>query len=427
MAVTGARIVIGLLVAVAVCTPIGDLADAADQHEQVEQELETVRKGIELHSAREEERAQKIRKLMEEVRALDARLLTSSRNSRTLQADESELEAEFQAHRDRLDTLEQEYTKQRTLLARRLSSIYKRGRFGSSRVLLQAATSSEPLRMARYLAAVSKADSAAFADYESVRRRHETAIADLEAQRQRLTDKQVALAEESKRYESTRGEKKTLLANVEKDLAADRSKLERLKATETELQKVLAATPPSEPEAVELAARVEPERETDTRGGQPGKRPQASDEPGPLARLFRSQHSELPFRKRQGDLQVPVRGTIVARFGERPLREGPKLQGVLVSAGRDYQITAVAGGEVVFAGPFPGLGNTLIINHGDRYHSVYAHLDSIQYEVGARVKENQIVGSVSKSNPTLHFELRAEGKALNPEPWFRGGYAAFQP
>jgi len=176
---------------------------------------------------------------------------------------------------------------------------------------------------------------------------------------------------------------------------------------------------------MELAARVEPKQERSGAGADKAR--QATDEPGPLARLFRSQHSNLPFRKRQGDLQVPLRGKIVARFGERPLSEGPKLQGVLVNAGRSYQITAVASGEVVFAGPFPGLGNTLIINHGDRYHSVYAHLDTVQYEVGARVKENQVIGAVSQSNPTLHFELRAEGKALNPEPWFRGGYAAFQP
>ena len=123
---------------------------------------------------------------------------------------------------------------------------------------------------------------------------------------------------------------------------------------------------------------------------------------------------------------MPVRGKIVSRYGEKR-ESGPSLQGVLVRAHGDYQVTSVAGGEVVFSGPFPGLGKTLIINHGARFHTVYAHLDIIQHEVGGRVKENEIIGTLARSEPTLHFELRAEGKATDPAPWFPGGYDAFTP
>ena len=91
----------------------------------------------------------------------------------------------------------------------------------------------------------------------------------------------------------------------------------------------------------------------------------------------------------------------------------------------DRRVMTVAEGEVVFAGPFPGLGNTIILNHGDRYHTVYAHLSSIAHEVGQKVRQNEMIGSLAASDPMLHFEIRSEGKAVDPVPWLAGGEAAF--
>jgi septal ring factor EnvC (AmiA/AmiB activator) len=97
----------------------------------------------------------------------------------------------------------------------------------------------------------------------------------------------------------------------------------------------------------------------------------------------------------------------------------------MVRAEGDRRVVTVAEGEVVFAGPFPGLGNTIILNHGDRYHTVYAHLSSVAHEVGQKVRQNEVIGALAAADPMLHFELRSEGKAVDPLPWFAGGEAAF--
>ncbi len=126
----------------------------------------------------------------------------------------------------------------------------------------------------------------------------------------------------------------------------------------------------------------------------------------------------------KGELAAPVRGEILSTYGQKRA-SGRVQQGVLVRAGGDMQVASVAGGEIVFSGPFPGLGNTIIINHGDRFHTVYAHLDGLQHEVGERVRANEVVGTLASSEPVLHFELRAQGKAVDPTAWFAGGYSAF--
>jgi septal ring factor EnvC (AmiA/AmiB activator) len=152
----------------------------------------------------------------------------------------------------------------------------------------------------------------------------------------------------------------------------------------------------------------------------------AKPEPAPaVARRFHAEHANSPFEQRKGDLEVPVRGTLL-RAGEEG-RASAGSHALLVRSDADRQVVAVARGEVVFAGPFPGLGRTVIINHGDRFHTVYAHLESIACEVGARVRESEVVGTLTASQPTLRFELRAAGKTQDALAWFKGGKEAFVP
>jgi septal ring factor EnvC (AmiA/AmiB activator) len=91
-------------------------------------------------------------------------------------------------------------------------------------------------------------------------------------------------------------------------------------------------------------------------------------------------------------LEVPVRGAVTSGF-EGQGESGSRVHGLTIRGEHDQHVLAVARGEVVFSGPFPGLGNTLIINHGGRYHTVYAHLDKILREVGARVRENEVIAT----------------------------------
>ncbi len=121
--------------------------------------------------------------------------------------------------------------------------------------------------------------------------------------------------------------------------------------------------------------------------------------------------------KRQGKLGWPAVGTLCARFGLRiDSLYGTKtrVQGIDITCSRGAPARAAYEGRVSFAERFMGYGKMVILDHGERLHSVYSRLDSIAVAVGARVSPGQVVGFVSD---TLHFEVRKEGKSVDPLEW----------
>jgi septal ring factor EnvC (AmiA/AmiB activator) len=114
-----------------------------------------------------------------------------------------------------------------------------------------------------------------------------------------------------------------------------------------------------------------------------------------------------------------VAGKVVANYGQQH-KSGATYRGVILRATHAAPITAVAAGSVSFAGVLPGLGNTVIVNHGRRYHTVYARLGSVRVKEGQSVGGGTELGALPEDNADMHFELRDQGKAIDPLPWLRG-------
>ncbi len=119
----------------------------------------------------------------------------------------------------------------------------------------------------------------------------------------------------------------------------------------------------------------------------------------------------------KGKLPWPYYGTVVARFGTK---QDPKYNTKIRNSGIDIQtpkgadIKAIAQGRVVYADRFMGYGNMVILDHGDGYYSLYSNLSDMSASVGANIEQGEIVGS---STAILHFELRSEGKPVDPLLW----------
>jgi murein DD-endopeptidase MepM/ murein hydrolase activator NlpD len=104
--------------------------------------------------------------------------------------------------------------------------------------------------------------------------------------------------------------------------------------------------------------------------------------------------------------------------GKRAFHEG------IDFAGRaDSEVVAVAAGVVVWSGSRWGFGNTVEVNHGNGYSTLYAHNKKNLVKVGETVKKGQVLallGSTGRSNgPHVHFEVRRNGKAVNPIKFVR--------
>ncbi|BAN25850.1 M23 family metallopeptidase [Caballeronia insecticola] len=92
--------------------------------------------------------------------------------------------------------------------------------------------------------------------------------------------------------------------------------------------------------------------------------------------------------------------------------------GIDLVAPTGTSILAAGGGRVIYAGPMPGYGNTVEIDHGNGFITRYAHASKIVVHVGQRVQPREAiakVGSTGRSTgPHLHFEVRVGGQPVNP-------------
>jgi murein DD-endopeptidase MepM/ murein hydrolase activator NlpD len=104
--------------------------------------------------------------------------------------------------------------------------------------------------------------------------------------------------------------------------------------------------------------------------------------------------------------------------GKRAFHEGIDFAGRASS-----EVVAAAAGVVVWSGSRWGFGNAVEINHGNGYSTLYAHNKKNLVKVGETVKKGQVLallGSTGRSNgPHVHFEVRRNGKAVNPMKFVR--------
>jgi len=128
-----------------------------------------------------------------------------------------------------------------------------------------------------------------------------------------------------------------------------------------------------------------------------------------------------PFGRVKGKLPWPVKGALLARFGQ--LRSGGPLkwQGVVIGANRGTQVRALFPGRVVYADWLPGLGLLLVLDHGGGYMSLYGHNEQLYRRVGDRVAAGDALAAVGDAagfgKPGLYLEIRKGRQALDPAAW----------
>ena len=122
--------------------------------------------------------------------------------------------------------------------------------------------------------------------------------------------------------------------------------------------------------------------------------------------------------QKQGRLSQPVNGSISGRFGEnRP--NGGIWKGLFFSC-NNTTVQNISDGNVIYAAFLQGYGNTVIIDHGEGYLSIYTGLSSISVSAGNTVSTGQTIGISGKlpnGQNGLYFEIRYHNQAMNPLSW----------
>ena len=174
----------------------------------------------------------------------------------------------------------------------------------------------------------------------------------------------------------------------------------------------------------DLLGRIEKQRIEKQKEEQRRREAQRKHEEKKSADLIKSETNAITniasgFIKAKGSLPLPVRGTIVARYGDQRVK-GVSSKGLTIATRERAQVISPFDGVVVFAGPFRGYGDMIIVEHGDDYLSLLAGLGSIDVELGQMLLAGEPVGQMPSQGETeLYIEIRKNNQPINPAAWFK--------
>jgi septal ring factor EnvC (AmiA/AmiB activator) len=123
----------------------------------------------------------------------------------------------------------------------------------------------------------------------------------------------------------------------------------------------------------------------------------------------------------KGRLFWPLKGKHIQRFGSK--KNGQKMTGTLIASKEGNDVLAIAKGRVVFSDWLRGFGLLLIIDHGEGYMSLYGYNQALYLEVGDALPSREVIAISGKnsgeSKGSLYFELRYQGKSIDPRSWLK--------
>ncbi len=376
-----------------------DSAESVRLEAQKRKELEDVKRQAQEKRAAAGKLKGQETKVLGELRRTDRELSRTRGRLRSLQQRKSKLGAQLEVTRASLERSIQNLQSQRGRLRRRLREVYKFGPARELESLLSTRSFAELMTRWDFLTMVAQQDRVLF----------ETVRAEKEEVEQNKSQLETHIDQVQKNEKQTSKES-TKLSSLRQDRAATVKKIQTQRAT---YEAAAAELERSARRIQSLLAQIERRRREDNdRARALGRDPQPYSG---------------DFAKGLGQLDWPVRGEIVGRFG---LEVHPRFKtqirndGLDIAAAVGTAVRAVAKGRVDAADEdFEGIGGIVVLNHGDGYYTLYSHLSEISVRSGQEVLPGQSVGRVgdegSLKGPMLHFEVRKGTAPQNPETWLR--------
>lgn len=307
-----------------------------------------------------------------EVRSIDEQLADQQEKLAGLEQRRTELSEKLASQRESLSVL--------------LRSAYALGRSEELKLLLQQEDVGEIARVLAYHRYFQRARVERIDDLlVDLNQLAEVQLA-IEQQNAELDATRTRSEQEAETLRGQRGEREAMLAELDKRLDAQQARLALMAKDEKGLVELLASLQ-------DVFADIP-------------KQPDGAE----------------PFAGLRGQLPMPVNGKVLVRFGGND-ENGRRLSGWLIGAPSGTPVEAIARGRVAYADWLKGYGMLLILDHGDGYMSLYGYNESLRRDVGDWVSAGETIATSGSSggqkSAALYFELRQQGKAVNPKSWLR--------
>jgi len=390
--------------------------DGGGQRPAVGQQLEDVQKQLRESRERERDLAREAAQLNRKQQDLQRKLVQAARK---LQGQE-DLVSKSEEQLAKLIADEGEAAKQlearRGELSATLSSLAKLSRQPPEAMVLAPGSALDMVRASQLIAALVPEIEQRAAALKQELQRLGNLRRGIAEQQEKLGRAIAALDAERRDLEMLQAETAQAMAQTKDERDAERGRSVKLAEQAKDLRALLDRLLEQERREREAQARdlanrdQQARREAEKRGsgGQAGS------------------HSRQPpqdYAALEGSGALPARGRVVGRYGESD-ENGLPLRGIRIETRSGGQVVAPADGKVMFAGPFKGYGQLLIIAHGGGYHSLLAGFGRIDRAVGQFVLAGEPVGLMAtetSEKPILYLELRRKGDPVNPLPWLAAG------
>ena len=330
--------------------------------------------------------------LSAEVANIDRQADATARLVGTLGSQLTALDDEVQTTSTRLTRAQRDLDVKHVALRRRLVDIYKRGPLYTAEALLSAETFGDLVTRYKYLHELALRDRSLVRRVETLRDNVAAQHTLLVRLHSELERSRVEKADEERRLRVLEEQRSASLVQARRQVDRTRQRLGQIARDEARLTNVIASL-----EAARRRAESRP-----------------SAKPAAPSTLKVSESSRLNW---------PVSGSLLYRFGRVVSADNTttRWNGIGIAAAVGTPVRAVAAGTVVLAEAMGSYGLTVIVQHGGGDYSVYGSLARADVAKGAAVAKGQTIGTVGTADaelpPHLHFEVRPNGRAVDPLTW----------
>lgn len=382
--------------------------DNQSQLKSIQQDIAEKEKRVKLQK---EQRS----KLLGQLQSQEKVIAQASRQLRETQKSLTTLNNEIAALTASIGKLQQQQEQQEKLLAEQLDAAFRQGQHSGLQLVLSGEESQRSERMLAYFGYLNDARKKSIDELQQTR-------TELSAQKATLVDKQAQqntlLNQQQKqqsKLEQARTARQKTITTLESSLEKDQAQLTEMRQNQARLQDKIAK---AEREARARAEREAKEAERVRARQQQAKSKGTTYKPTESERSLMSRTGGLG--RASGQAVWPVRGSIEHRFGEA-LQGELRWKGLVIDAPEGTEVKAIADGRVLMADWLQGYGLVVVVEHGKGDMSLYGYNQSALVSVGTQVKAGEPIALVGTSGgrgtPSLYFEIRRQGQAVNPLPW----------
>ncbi|MRR07068.1 MAG: peptidase M23 [Deltaproteobacteria bacterium] len=354
-------------------------------------------------------------KVSGELAKIDSSLKEKEASLTLLNRDLKVVESGIEKSRREIDVVQKDAETRKLLIQKRLVAVYKSGDVGNVRIFFSSESFPQMLENLRYMKAMLEKDRQLVAAYNERIEKLKELKRKLASDARGKENLKGNIESRKHEIEVEKERKASLLNQVREDKKNYQVSLRELEANSRRLHAIMVRLEAASRKSYTVKAR----KQTVKEAGKDGKA-------GKVAVAFVPPTSSSGFASQKGRLSLPAQGRIVGSFGRHKHPEFNSYtnsNGISISASSGADVRAVYGGRIVFADYFKGYGNMVIVDHGDGFFSLYAHNSRVLKRTGANVAKNEVLASVgdvdSTKGPVLYFEIRYQGRPIDPTPWVR--------